>query len=253
MYFLTPRVYAVLPSGRRGNLVALLNLVLALAKGGGGACSPPQPWLAERCGISVPTVRRCEKVLRELELVECDHHARGNRRILRPNWERLREIAGLERVAASALRAVPRESAITPARTVENSVRGTRAHSARNWTRHAEAARVARPRPQAARTDPALEHARANVLFGSGIAADLRPHAAELVRAITEESGTTKAAAWLQWLWKFNRRRFEDLDRRGRVTLGALRKRAGWVRQGSVKRAPRRLADVLTALLPFPT
>lgn len=221
-FFLTPRVYDALPPARRGNLVLLLNLVLALGRRT-GECIAGQSYLADRCGLSVPTVRRCERVLRELGFLECDHHRERNRRALRPTERLVALLTGRDARCEPA--SATRESAITPQRSVDNRVHGTRAHSELSEKNRSHGARQGDERPGE------LAALRKALVTRSGIWPSAHGQALDLVDRIVARKGSERAAGWLRWLLGHNARAFPDARHRGRVTFGALRKAAGVERQ----------------------
>lgn len=208
--------------------MALVNLVLALGRRT-GECIAGQAYLAERCGLSVPTIRRCERQLRELGLMECDHHRERNRRALRPTERLLALLTGRDAPIEASARSA--ESAITPQRSVEKRMNGTRAHS--------ELSEKNRSHEPARRDEGHGELAalRKALVTRAGLWPQTHGQALDLVDRIVQRKGTPRTAGWLRWLLAHNARAFPDARQRGRVTLGALRKQAG-VERHKARREP---------------
>lgn len=249
MLYTTPQLYAALPKARRGNLFLLLNLLLAECKAG-NECLKSQEWIAQKCGFSVPTVRRCERVLAGLGLIESDHHRRGNSRALRLCTDRLASLLGYSTRSAGS--SSGRESAITSRGTVENRMKGARAHSQTPRERpDFEPRRDARQLELGAWTGKPSLLGGAFDRFSKSCKLwerSIEP-AWQLVRGIAQRDGEARAAAWLGFMAWHNPRKFQG-DRLGAVSMGALKKKAGRELPRQQGRGPTRIADSLARLFP---
>lgn len=245
-FFLTPAVYDALPAARRPALVAILNLFVALSAKA-GECLAGQGWIADKLGVSIPTVRRLERLLERLHVIECDHHRRGNRRAVRVVWTS-GPLAGLSGAGSSGSDAGPlfaQGRPITCRGSVETRSRGSRAHSTRRENENSD------PGPAPRARGGLLARAFARLTEETGLWPRARGPAWRLATRIADERGERKAAAWLSWLSWHNGKSFDDRARRGAATWGALCAAAGEpLRRDRARAGPVAMREALAGLFP---
>lgn len=122
MYFLDPRIYALLPDGRKPQLAGYLNLVVSQVKGKDETLQP-QEWFAERLGVAKRTIQRWEADLARLGLILIEHGRRLNRRALKIGQALLDGLESLKKRVATRVARCTGTDVVTPSDAHRGSAR----------------------------------------------------------------------------------------------------------------------------------